>query len=403
MSQGRTDQTTEIRTTRSADYRDGYANSVQVRMSVWDFQLIFGTAAQVAAPTGNTVEMTNFQGIYLSPQQAKALWNILGHNLGQYEQTFGKVAIEPTPSDCFEYSMTPVLTQTRQPKRDEGFMLLAAIVMVFLVLLALSVAAPRVAMDLKRDRELEAQHRAQQYQRAIRVYYQKFKHYPGSVEQLEKSNNQKFLRQRYLDPLTGKDDWRLIHVGENKTTVKGFFGDDLPGLGGGLNAGGLTSSTGGTTGGSSSAFNNSGTGNGSNSGTGFNAGNAQSPTSGTSATGNTGSTSGSGSGVSSQSTDSLTGTGGPIMGIGSSKTGDALLTVNGSDTYQDWEFLYDPRIEQLYAKGNLLGGIGSGSGGNGLGTTPLPTGIPGTSNPANPNGNQQPTPTPDPTQTSQPQ
>ena len=36
----------------------------------------------------------NFQGIYLSPQQAKALLNVLGHNLAQYEQTFGPIAIE---------------------------------------------------------------------------------------------------------------------------------------------------------------------------------------------------------------------------------------------------------------------------------------------------------------------
>ena len=40
-----------------------------------------------------TVE--NFQGIYLSPQQAKALQNILSHNLAQYEQTFGTLALEP--------------------------------------------------------------------------------------------------------------------------------------------------------------------------------------------------------------------------------------------------------------------------------------------------------------------
>ena len=28
---------------RTADYRDSYANSVQVRLSVWDFLLVFGT------------------------------------------------------------------------------------------------------------------------------------------------------------------------------------------------------------------------------------------------------------------------------------------------------------------------------------------------------------------------
>lgn len=33
-----------INIVQAQDYRDGYANSVQVRASVWDFMLIFGAA-----------------------------------------------------------------------------------------------------------------------------------------------------------------------------------------------------------------------------------------------------------------------------------------------------------------------------------------------------------------------
>ena len=96
MSQQKSDQP-EIRLTQTENYREGYANSVQVRMSVWDFQLIFGTMQQNSP---SEVNLNNFQGIYLSPQQAKALWNVLGHNLAQYESTFGKLTLEPvaTPS-----------------------------------------------------------------------------------------------------------------------------------------------------------------------------------------------------------------------------------------------------------------------------------------------------------------
>jgi hypothetical protein len=82
----------EIRLAKSENYREGYANSVQVKMSVWDFQLVFGTMQQESA---THVDLTSFQGIYLSPQQAKALWNVLGHNLAQYEGTFGKLSLEP--------------------------------------------------------------------------------------------------------------------------------------------------------------------------------------------------------------------------------------------------------------------------------------------------------------------
>ncbi len=267
---------------------------------------------------------------------------------------------------------------------DEGFMLLGALVLVFLVLLALSVAAPRMAKELQRDKELESEHRANQYVRAIRVFYKKNgNHYPTSIEQLEKTNNQRFLRQRYVDPLTGKADWRLIHVGENLTQVKGFFGQELPGLQSGLgSAAGMVSSTGGsvsgsTAGSSGSAFNNSGLGAGSGSGvggaggvgSGLSAGGLSSGATAGAGTGAGGSGSGS-AGSGSQPGTGSTGSGGLIMGVGSAKTGDSILVVNDQTTYQTWEFLYDPRIEQLYAKATLLGGVNSGStSGNGLGTS----------------------------------
>jgi len=84
-----------INIVQSPDYRDGYANSVQVRASVWDFLLVFGAARQ---DLPNEVVLQNFQGIYLSPQQAKALCNLLGQNLAQYEQAFGTITLEPAQS-----------------------------------------------------------------------------------------------------------------------------------------------------------------------------------------------------------------------------------------------------------------------------------------------------------------
>jgi hypothetical protein len=82
---------TTITLNKSADYRDSYANSVQVRLSIWDFHLVFGTLEQ---QTQTAVSIENFQGIYLSPQQAKALLNVLGHNITQYEQTFGPISLD---------------------------------------------------------------------------------------------------------------------------------------------------------------------------------------------------------------------------------------------------------------------------------------------------------------------
>ncbi len=73
------------------EYRDNYANSVQVRVSVWDFFLVFGTLSQSAE---DQVEIRNYQGIYLSPQQAKALAGVLQQNLSQYEAAFGEIQLE---------------------------------------------------------------------------------------------------------------------------------------------------------------------------------------------------------------------------------------------------------------------------------------------------------------------
>jgi Protein of unknown function (DUF3467) len=81
-----------IKLTNTADYRENYANSVQVRVNVWDFFLVFGTLQQQSE---NQVEVTNFQGIYLSPQQAKALTAILQQNLAGYESTFGEIKLDP--------------------------------------------------------------------------------------------------------------------------------------------------------------------------------------------------------------------------------------------------------------------------------------------------------------------
>jgi flagellar protein FlaG len=76
---------------QTPDYRDSYANSVQMRVNLWDFFLLFGTVNQTSA---DAVTINNFQGVYLSPPQAKALMNLLMQNLKQYEAAFGEINLE---------------------------------------------------------------------------------------------------------------------------------------------------------------------------------------------------------------------------------------------------------------------------------------------------------------------
>jgi hypothetical protein len=89
---------TRIVLDKSPDYRESYANSVQIRVNLWDFFLMFGNINQTAQ---DQVQIHNFQGIYVSPQQAKALLNVLQQNVTQYEAAFGEIRLEPKAGSGF--------------------------------------------------------------------------------------------------------------------------------------------------------------------------------------------------------------------------------------------------------------------------------------------------------------
>ena len=275
---------------------------------------------------------------------------------------------------------------------EAGFMLVFVVLLAALMLIALAIAAPVVAKELRRDKEVESAHRANEYVRAIRLFYRKNKTYPVSIDALENTNNVRYLRKQYVDPLTGKADWRIIHVGENKTTVKGFFGQPLGGLnttgaGGSLgSASTLGTGFGGTASSTSGPTSPTGTTPGSGSGsTTVSGGSALSA--GFSGATIGGSTSGSTTGSSaSSSSSSGPGSVGQIMGIGSARTGTSILNPNQQTTYETWEFIYDPKIELLYQQANILGGAAGGSVNSqslsNTGTTPGQSNTPGTSTPA---------------------
>ena len=261
------------------------------------------------------------------------------------------------------------MAERRQLEADgaeAGFLLLAVVVMAALVLIALSVAAPVIAKQLRRDKEEESAHRANEYVRAVQLYYRKTNGYPPSIKALENTNNVRYLRHQYVDPLTGKADWRIIHQGEQKTTIKGFFGQDLaglPGAGGGLgSAAGMQSNTGGGTstisaGGLGAGFNGAQVGTPGASG-------ASGASGATGASGASGASGSSGTGMFGDSAG-----GGVIVGVGTSATGDSILDPNQQTTYETWEFWYDPRIELMKKNVNILGGGMSSTSATSLGAS----------------------------------
>src|ERR1035441_4241792 len=140
---------------------------------------------------------------------------------------------------------TPIRRRTRPS--EEGYILLVVIFMLAILMLSLTLAAPIVKKDIQRDREIETMHRGKQYVRAVKMYYTKFGTYPTSVDALVNTNQMRFLRKKYIDPTTGKDEWKIIHFGQNKTPTLGFFGvpsGGIPGcVGNGLNNSSTTASS----------------------------------------------------------------------------------------------------------------------------------------------------------------
>ncbi len=278
---------------------------------------------------------------------------------------------------------------------EEGYVLLIAIFFLAVLVLSLAAAAPQMAKSIQRDRDLETYHRGMQYRRAIQVYYRSFHAYPPNIDALVKTNNVRFLRKRYIDPTTGKDDWKPIMFGQNKTpTAMGFFGQPLAGgatsivgtgPGGGNSPAGTSSGSGSAFGGSSfggssaggSSFGGSSFGGGSPSGgsifSSSDNGNGQTPASGTSTASGS---SGTGSGGTSGSAGSGTTTGaGSGSGTGSSDSGQtfggagiigfepaspkqSILVHKKKNHYNEWEFTYDPISDMKTMGGGNTGAIG---------------------------------------------
>jgi type II secretory pathway pseudopilin PulG len=293
----------------------------------------------------------------------------------------------------------------REPDPEAGYILLAVIFLTVILLVSLAIAAPKIARSIQRDKEMETIHRGEQYKRALKLYYQKMGTYPTSIDQLVETNQIRFLRKKYKDPLTGKVDWKPVLYGQAHVRPLGFFGQplmtvglagsssmyaatttatttdangmpiaspDQPGQAGTPGTSGLGSnssfgSPGSSFGSSGSSFGSSGSSFGSPS-SGFG-----SPTSGPSTFGSNAGTSTPGSTTSSpfgsnaSSTSATTfGGGGPIVGFTLPIDKPSLIEYKLQKRYNKWEFNYDPMEDQAQTMTGLAGG-GSGVPGQGIG------------------------------------
>ena len=101
----------------------------------------------------------------------------------------------------------------RPRNAEAGYALLFVYMMAASVAIMLYMELPRIAFEAQRDKEQLLVDRGEAYERGIQLYFRKFHQYPPTLEALDNTQNIRFIRRRYPDPMTGKDDWRLIHVG----------------------------------------------------------------------------------------------------------------------------------------------------------------------------------------------
>jgi type II secretory pathway pseudopilin PulG len=99
-----------------------------------------------------------------------------------------------------------------QRNGERGYALLVVFLMAAMIAMYLYMQLPRVAFESERDKEQSLIDAGEQYKRAIQLYVAAVKKYPQKIEDLENTNNKRYLRKRYIDPMTGKDEWRLVHV-----------------------------------------------------------------------------------------------------------------------------------------------------------------------------------------------
>jgi type II secretory pathway pseudopilin PulG len=260
--------------------------------------------------------------------------------------------------------------KTQIPQR--GYMLITLILALALITIALLTVLPDIAQQIKRDREEEMIHRGTAYMRAIQHFYKKFGRYPMKVEELENTNNLRFIRKRYKDPLnrdpaTGKEkDFKFLHQtdinlnngpvlgpGQNGMGGQGGFGGTQGGFGGAQ--GGLGGAQGGLGGmqgglqqtGSAAGQTSSGGTSGSSSDT------EDSNPSGSSSSGlNAGSNSSNSNSGSSSGFNGPTFGGGPILGVASTSKAKSIRVFYEKSKYSDWYFIYVPQGD----RGGLLKG-----------------------------------------------
>lgn len=205
-------------------------------------------------------------------------------------------------------------------------MLLTLLLCVALMAIAAAAVAPRIAFEIKRDREAELVHRGVEYSRAIQRFAKANARYPLRMEELQPSGGTKFIRKLYKDPITRRD-FRLLYLSDIEGAgargvpgVQGISGSQ-PAAPGSLTPPSSPDSTGATTTPASA-----------------DGAPAVAPSPAT--------------GTATRTSSNASGTGGAIIGVASRSKARSIREFDKKNHYNDWLFFYMPR----YSRGQRING-----------------------------------------------
>jgi type II secretory pathway pseudopilin PulG len=243
------------------------------------------------------------------------------------------------PSMAAPLSHSPI-PHNRSPQtskatsREAGYTLAVVMVFTSVVLVTLSGAVLNWQKAMQREREEELIYRGKQFMRAVELWQRKFPGtYPTTIDALLSTNNTRFLRKKWKDPITNSDEWRLLKMNVDGSisglTVLGGSSPLGPSSYGGSSSTGSSSTGGRATGGTPA-----GTGTGASRGTGMG------PSMGT---GRPQPTSSTGARPGQSAFNPVLG---GIVGIASKSEKESLKSYNGRSKYNEWEFVYIPRGAQ---------------------------------------------------------
>jgi type II secretory pathway pseudopilin PulG len=232
--------------------------------------------------------------------------------------------LDPLSSSSVPCNLSPV-TRPKSPvtSNEAGYTLAVVMVFTSVLLVTLSGAVINWQKAMQREREEELIYRGKQFMRAVELWQRKFPGtYPTTVDALLSTNNSRFLRKKWKDPITNSDEWRLLKMNPDGSIS------------------GLTVIPGSSPLGPSS-FGGSGS-SGSGSGAGRTTGGTQGGTSSPTGTGRAQQ----GSPVSRAGQSAFNPVLGGIVGIASKSEKESLKSYNGRSKYNEWEFVFIPRGPQ---------------------------------------------------------